>query len=184
MDSSELLEHYKYKHESDPLFSKGSSLFKHVPYLARIIKEHRVDTVLDYGCGKAKFWNYEYKDAILKPGLHTLNVTLYDPAVEEYNELPNSRYDLVVCTDVLEHLHPDDTEEIVRRLVYYTRRHLFCCIALTPAKKTFPDGTNFHTNLHSQEYWEDLFKREVEDYEKKHGSYITYRLSFNDEVFL
>lgn len=182
MDSSELIEHYKYKHETDPLFSKGSSLFKHVPYLARIVKEYRVKNILDYGCGKATFWNWEYSRATINS--HDYSVTLYDPGVEKYNKLPDGRYDLVVCTDVLEHLHPDDTEEVVKRLVYYTRRHLFCCIALTPAKKTFPDGTNYHTNLHSQEYWKDLFHREVEDYEKKHGSYITYNLSFNDEVFI
>ena len=57
MDSSELLEHYKNKHSTDEL-SKGSSLFKHVPYLARAIKDYNINTVLDYGCGKAFWWNY------------------------------------------------------------------------------------------------------------------------------
>jgi len=118
----------------------------------------------------------------------TLNIpkvvaTLYDPAVEGCDKLPEGRYDLVVCTDVLEHLHPDDTEMVVDRLVKYTRRHLFCCIALTPAKKTFPDGTNLHTNLHTKEYWEELFHKKVTDFEQKHGTYISYKLSFNDEVF-
>ena len=181
MDSSELLDHYKRKHKSDPLFSKGSSLFKHVPYLARVIKEHRIKGVLDYGCGKGFFWKYTYCNAILD--VDGLEKTLYDPAIEGCDKLPEGRYDLVVCTDVLEHLHPDDTEEVVKRLVYYTRRHLFCCIGLTPAKKRFPDGTNLHTNLHTQEYWEELFQRTITEFEQEHGTYITYRLSFNDEVF-
>ena len=181
MDSSELLEHYKYKHSTDSLFSKGSSLFKHVPYLARAIKDHNIVTVLDYGCGKAFWWKWDFHKAVFDT--QHLGLRLYDPAVPEYDKLPKGRYDLVICTDVLEHLHPDDTEEVVKRLVYYTRRHLFCCIALTPAKKTFPDGTNLHTNLHTKEWWEDLFKKTVQEYEDRTNSYITYKLSFNDEVF-
>ena len=181
MDPSELIEHYKHKHESDPMFSKGSSLFKHVPYLARVVKDHRVKTLLDYGCGKAFFWKWSYSNAILDT--ETLHKTMYDPAVKGRDILPKGRYDLVVCTDVLEHLHPADTNEVVKRLIRYTRRHLFCCIALTEAKKTFPDGTNLHTNIHTQEWWEELFEKEVNDYESKYGSYISYKLSFNDEVF-
>jgi len=183
MDSSELLEHYIHKHESDPLFSKGSSLFKHVPYLARVIKDHRIKTVLDYGCGKAFFWKWDYQPAVLNT-IPNLKIRLYDPAIEKLNKLPEGRYDLVVCTDVLEHLHPDDTETVVQRLVEYTRRHLFVCIGLTPAKKQFPDGTNLHTNLHTQEWWEELFEKTITAWENKHGTYITYKISFNDEVFI
>jgi len=181
MDSGELLEHYKYKHETDPLFSKGSSLFKHIPYLARIIDLFRVKTILDYGCGKATWWNWKYRNATFNND--ELRVRLYDPAVPKYDKLPGGRFDLVVCTDVLEHLHPDDTDEIVERLVGYTRRHLFVCIALTEAKKTFPDGTNLHTNLHTQEWWEELFARKVDEFEKKHRVTISYAISFNDAVF-
>jgi len=184
MDPSELLEHYKFKHEEDPLFSKGSSLFKFVPYIARVVEDNRVETILDYGCGKAFFWKWPYCNAILNRTQKSLTTTLYDPAIERRNVLPKGRFDLVICTDVLEHLHPDDTKEIVKRLIHYTRRHLFCCIGLTPAKKVFPDGTNLHTNLHSQEWWEELFAKEIQNYENKHGTYITYKLSFNDEVFV
>ena len=181
MKKSELLDHYKYKHDTDRLFSKGSSLLKHVPYLARIIKDYRVESVLDYGCGKATWWNYEYMRATFDGWLG--KVTLYDPAVSKYDQLPEGRFDLVVCTDVLEHIHPDDTHEVVDRLIRYTRRHLFCCIALTPAKKTFPDGTNLHINLRSQEKWEKLFADRVKTYQESTNSYITYQLSFNDRVF-
>ena len=183
MDSSEILEHYKFKHKQDPRFSKGSSLFRHVPYIARVVNEYRVDTVLDYGCGKATFWNWDYRNAILGPD-KVVDVTLYDPAVEEYDKLPSGdRFDLVVCTDVLEHLHPDDSERIVERLVMLTRKHLFCSIGLTPAKKRFKDGTNLHTNLRTREYWEDLFAQKVKDVENKYGAYFTYKLLYNDEVF-
>ena len=181
MKKSELLDHYKYKHETDSSFSKGSSLFKHVPYLARIIKEYRVESVLDYGCGKAKWWNWEHMTAVFDDW--SGKVRLYDPAVSRYDQLPDGRFDLVVCTDVLEHVHPDDTLEVVDRLIKYTRKHLFCCIALTPAKKTFPDGTNLHINLRSREEWEKMFADRVKAHQESTSTYITYQISFNDRVF-
>jgi len=181
MDKSEILEHYKHKHDTEESFSKGSSLFKHVPYLARIVKEYKVKSILDYGCGKATWWNWGYWRAMFDN--YQGSVTLYDPAVSRYDKLPDKRFDLVICTDVLEHVHPDDTQLVVDRLVRYTRRHLFCCIALTPAKKTFSDGTNLHINLKTKEEWEKLFADSVKEYEEKSNSHITYNISFNDAVF-
>jgi len=180
MNKVEMLNHYIYKHQSDPKFSKGTSLLKHIPYLTRVMHEHRVKSILDYGCGKAIWWDSLFWRPVMEA--HRVTVQRYDPAIEKFQDLPDTRYDLVICSDVLEHLHPEDTEEVVKKLVWYTRRHLFCGISLVPAKKRFKDGTNFHTNLHTKEWWEELFLRTVNDYEKETNSYISYKLSFNDEV--
>ena len=105
-----MLNHYIDKHKNDPKFSNGTSLLKHIPYLTRVIQEHRVKSVLDYGCGKGVWWGSFFWRPVMEA--HGVTVRRYDPAIEKFKDLPDSRYDLVICSDVLEHLHPEDTEEL------------------------------------------------------------------------
>src|SRR6267142_2204994 len=73
----------------------GISGSKHCEPLIEFCKKMNTKDVLDYACGKAT----------LQRGL-PFPIQNYDPFVPEYSKRPTPA-DIVVCTDVLEHIEPE-----------------------------------------------------------------------------
>lgn len=128
----------------------GGSLLQYLPELKDLIVQNNYQTVLDYGCGKAVVHN-QYK--------LTDSVTLYDPYYEPYSQKPYGLYDLVICTDVLEHVLEEDVESVLAELHLYTKQLLFLAISTKKAKKTFGNGMNVHITVKPKEWWEDKIKK-------------------------
>jgi hypothetical protein len=99
------------------------------------------DTILDYGCGKGA----------LAKALSPRPVMEYDPAIPGKDQAQPC--DIVVCTDVLEHIEPDMVHDVIKHLAQMTRRKLLVNISTVPAKKKLPDGRNAHICLHSSIWW-------------------------------
>jgi Methyltransferase domain len=98
-------------------------------------------TVLDYGCGRGTL-----KEAV------PFQVQEYDPGIPGKDALPEPA-DLVVCTDVLEHIEPDKLDNVLRHLRSLTKKGIFLVIALTPARQILSDGRNAHISLHPSKWW-------------------------------
>ena len=127
--------------------------------------------VLDYGCGKAEL------------NLHMpFAVKCYDPAVEKYSEKPEPA-DLVVCTDVLEHVEPECIDAVLDDLQRVTRRNALMTIALKPAIKTLADGRNAHVLLRPAEWWDEQISRrfDIVSSEKSEGG-VAYVLRAKKEA--
>jgi len=101
MSPEEMLDHYRDQHENNSQFSRGTALLKHIPEIARLCRLFDCKDILDYGCGKAWFWQLPHWRAILDSAD---SVLLYDPGIGKYSEIPSGRFDCVICTDVLEHV--------------------------------------------------------------------------------
>lgn len=125
---------------------KGDSLKKYIAEINDLIQQHECKTILDYGCGKAS----QHKKAKLG------NVTLYDPYYEPYNKKPEGVFDMVICTDVMEHIPEDEVGKILAELINYTDKILFLSICLKPAKKKFSNGENLHLTIKPKEWWESM----------------------------
>jgi len=125
---------------------KGESLKKHLPEIRKIITEYGIKSLLDYGCGKA---------ACHTPPL-VKDTTLYDPYREPYDKKPVGTFDLVICTDVLEHVPEDEIGRTLVELMNYTNKVLFLAISTKPAKKVFSDGSNVHITVKPREWWESM----------------------------
>lgn len=104
-------------------------------------------SVLDYGCGKGT----------LAKSL-PFPIAEYDPGVPGRTESPRPA-DLVVCSDVLEHVEPDrifyvldDLRRCVKELGYFT-------IHTGPASKTLPDGRNTHLIQKDLKWWRKKLQR-------------------------
>lgn len=140
---------YRQTHTKFPSNFKGFSLHKWIPDIGMLIKTSNIKTVLDFGCGKAGCWNqYDLK------GLWGLTeVALYDPGVESYNKLPEKRFDLVICTDVLEHVPEHLLNEVLTQITTRARKAVFCTISTRPASKTLVDGSNAHANVQNESWW-------------------------------
>lgn len=102
--------------------------------------------VLDYGCGQGAL-----KEGLLQYAPR-LAVREYDPAIPSKSGEP-AMADLVVCTDVLEHIEPDCIDAVLDHLKALTRKRLFTVISLVPAQKILADGRNAHILLKPREWW-------------------------------
>lgn len=146
MNKEYIASEYRRMHEKK-MFG-GSSLEIHLPKIKELIEWYDCKTILDYGCGRAKCHEKE------KLG----DVTLYDPYYEPYSIKPDSTYDFVICTDVLEHVLEDEVGKVLAELINYTNKILYLSISTKPAKKKFSNGENVHITIKPQEWWEGMIK--------------------------
>ena len=87
---------------------------RYMPQIKDIIEKYNIDTILDYGCGKAQHhlplhWN-SYK---------------YDKKTQFENGYAGRKFDLVICIDVLEHIPEADSTRIIKEIFDYSDKYVF-----------------------------------------------------------
>lgn len=114
---------------------------RHAPTVQKFCAALNTKDVLDYGCGKSRL-------AKALP----FHIQEYDPAIPGKEGSPEPA-DIVVCTDVLEHVEPsklgevlDDLQRCVKQVGYFT-------IHTGPAQKHLADGRNTHQIQQGREWW-------------------------------
>lgn len=115
-----------------------------------MLRNYHCQTMLDYGCGQGT----------LVQGLQgrpNLPVTFYeyDPAIPGKDYINQMFFDLVVCTDVLEHVEPDKLPIVIDHLFRLTGKILFLVIATRPSNKWFPNGQNAHLIIEPESWWKE-----------------------------
>lgn len=104
-------------------------------------------SVLDYGCGKGTLFD----DGRLRK---QFECTEFDPGIAGKDAMPVAA-DVVVCTDVLEHVEPDFLDNVLKHIRSLTTIGAYFIIAQTPAKLTLTDGRNAHLILRPTQWWLD-----------------------------
>ena len=163
---TEFLEAYKDLHTQDEKF-KGGSLLPYVLSINNLIKHYKCKTLLDYGCGKALAYSDKYMELKINAPVQKIwgidSYTLYDPAYPEYDTLPTGIYDIVVCTDVLEHIPEQDLDWVISRILNYSTKIVFINICTVPALKHFKKGRlkgkNLHISVFNEEWWMEKIGR-------------------------
>lgn len=112
-----------------------------------LAKRFDCHSVLDYGCGEGSL-----RTAVIEKNPR-LVVREYDPGVEGKDALPVFA-DLVVCTDVLEHVEPDKIINVLRHIGSLARKAILLVVALRPSEKALPNGQNAHVLIRSGAWWE------------------------------
>lgn len=120
---------------------------KWAPGVADLVESIGAWSVLDYGSGEGTL-----KKALLLLLTRSLRVSEYDPAMPGKDSNPEFA-DLVVCTDVLEHIEPDRLSTVLAHLKVLARKAVFVVIATRPSNKTMTDGRNAHLIVESGEWW-------------------------------
>lgn len=150
MDKQFLENEYRAMHAKKKF--SGASLEPHIKEIDALINEYDCKTILDYGCGQAKCW----EEMKLKLNPHSKQVTLYDPYVDRYSVKPEGTFDLVICTDVMEHILEEEVGKTLAELLNYTNKVLYLAIATYPANKKFSNGENVHVTIKPKEWWEQM----------------------------
>lgn len=104
--------------------------------------------VLDYGCGQGS----------LKKSLHPHRVQEYDPGIAGKDILPKPA-DLVVCTDVLEHVEPKTLMRVLDHIFKLTGYVAYIVVATRPANLILPSGRNAHLIIQDADWWISALKR-------------------------
>ena len=136
----------KQLHESDPYY--GTSGSKRAEVVRKMIEKIKPASILDYGCGKSSL-------AAALP----MPIWEYDPAIPGKDQPPRAA-ELVICTDVLEHVEPECLDSVLLDLRRVTLKVCYVVINTGPAMKTLPDGRNTHLIQQPMEWW----KGKLENY--------------------
>jgi hypothetical protein len=122
-------------------FAYGVGGGKHAETVIKLAESVKSKSVLDYGCGKG----YLAK-AIPWP------IWEYDPAIPGKQESPRPA-DLVVATDVLEHIEPEKLDFVLEDIRRCVKQIGYFVIDTQPAAKTLPDGRNTHLIQRDAQWW-------------------------------
>ena len=106
-----------------------------------LAKSLKTTSILDYGSGKG----YLAK-ALPFP------IWEYDPAVEGKEESPRPA-DIVVCTDVLEHIEPEKLSYVLNDLKRCVKKIGYFSVHTGASTKCLPDGRNAHLIQHDRDWW-------------------------------
>ena len=118
----------------------------------QVINKFGPCALLDYGCGKRTL------EKSLPPitGLRVFN---YDPCIDGLDERPKPA-EIVICTDVLEHVEYECLYNVLDDLKKFTRIALFLAVSTRKARKSYSDGQNCHTIVKDFDWWKPkLMKR-------------------------
>jgi 2-polyprenyl-3-methyl-5-hydroxy-6-metoxy-1,4-benzoquinol methylase len=140
-------ERYKQLHKE--LKFKGYSLKKWIPTIAQITSNANINSILDFGCGEARCWS----DFNLKELFDIKKYDLYDPGREEYSVLPDKKYDMVICIDVLEHIPENLLDTVLEQIITRTNKVFFCTISTRLASKILSNGQNAHATVKPRAWW-------------------------------
>jgi len=127
------------KHSQDSWGGAGKS---HADEIVAFADALGAITILDYGCGRGT----------LKPAIAPRAVVEYDPGIPGKDHLPE-QCDLLIATDVLEHIEPDRLDAVLSHMRGLCRCGAFFVIALSLSRVILPDGNNSHLIIRSPEWW-------------------------------
>jgi uncharacterized Rossmann fold enzyme len=126
-------------HRENLAFGVGGD--RHVTAVLELAKTLGTKDILDYGCGKGRL-------ARAIPW----RIGEYDPAIPGKTESPKPA-DIVICTDVLEHIEPTKLSAVLKDLRRCVLGVGYFTIHTGPASKTLPNGENTHLIQKNPKWW-------------------------------
>lgn len=146
---SDLASEYRMIHAAQP--SYGSADRKMMRYINPLIESLNCARVIDYGCGKGALGKFIQAST----GIET---QFYDPYVPEFSTRPDGRFDLLVNTDVLEHIPENSLLSVLDDMKSFSD-HCFFVISTRYAEQLLSDGQNAHCTVQPEAWWENILRQ-------------------------
>lgn len=140
--SEEYREQQRKLHENP---NYGVMSVKYAPLVSNVINKLHITELLDYGAGKGRLAQNLKVD-------HKMRIQMYEPANPDW-AFPPSPSQMVTCIDVLEHIEPDNLDDVLDDLKRVTNEVGFFTIHTGPAMKVLDDGRNAHLIQQDADWW-------------------------------
>jgi hypothetical protein len=137
------LDQYRLLHIADPKYGRSSENM--AGQVATLARQLRPASILDFGCGKSQLVD----NVAAQLGAKAYR---YDPAIKEHSTLPVTKVDLILNTDVLEHLDENEVDVLLSDLASISQ-NVFFNISTRPAAKILPSGENAHATVRDKNWW-------------------------------
>lgn len=171
---------YTFYHKKGSYFNSQAQ----VPHLCQLIQDFQFTSLLDYGAGSpTQIFGANYRRRIV-PSLRYYYA--YDPysVKKEVRAKPKvKKFDLVAATDVLEHILPEDIDDVIEELFAYTNKMLYVTICLSPAGKKICDekgkvkyNQSLHTLVRPKKWWLKLFASAERKLKKEENRSISIQI--------
>ena len=149
----------------------GKSTIPFAKFIKKIIVENKYNSLLDYGCGKGKYYFEKFNFEGEKfPNLKDywggeININLYDPCYKKFNNLIKKKVDVSICIDVLEHIPLEDLDWVLSEFISLTNKFVFISVSCSPAVALLPNGKNAHINLQQPRWWKNKLNEIAKEFE-------------------
>lgn len=173
-DYHALQEQYRILHEQGGKKTKGKDtgageafangeFVREAETVRKLMKQHQVRSLINFGCGQpAGYFNKRFKvkgTEQIAESMHAYlgkpYTKLYDPGVEEISMYPDHPSELVICSDVLEHIPEPDIDWFLDELAELATKVVHVTIHLGPALALLPDGRNVHVTIRPADWWRE-----------------------------
>lgn len=134
-------------HERIPTYGVGGH--KWADWVQLFCMSHRIESVLDYGAGKGALAGALEGSPFV--------VHEYDPAIPGKDARP-ALADLVVCTDVLEHVEPECIWSVLTDITSLSRKAVLLGISCKSSGKLLADGRGAHLLVKPAAWWREVLK--------------------------
>lgn len=140
---------------SDGKFFAGS--VQNAEVVAELVRAINPTRMLDYGSGKG----YQYLVKRVHEKWGGLLPYCYDIGVRQLSNKPDGKFQVILCTDVLEHIHEADVDTVLADIFSFAdeRAGVYLNISCIPSKhekghKTLSNGANVHLTVQPPAWWE------------------------------
>ena len=146
------VEQYKLLNDKNKLYYESNlSIFNMVNEISLFINYLKPKNILDYGCGNGVLLK------LLKHKYTKINIDGYDPAIKEFSVIPKNHYDMIINTDVLEHIPKSDIGYVVNHIKSLSN-NVFFCLHHGKAWTILPNGENAHITIEPKEWYHNLMR--------------------------
>lgn len=147
------VEQYKLLNDKNKFYYESNlSIFNMVNEISLFIDYLKPKNVLDYGCGNGVLLK------LLKHKYTKINIDVYDPAIKEFSVIPQNHYDMIINTDVLEHIPKSDICDVLNHIKSLSN-NVFFCLHHGKARTILPNGENAHITIKPKEWYHNLMKK-------------------------
>ena len=176
------IEQYKQYHAEEENNFPGNSLRPQLRHITDLIQDTKAETLLDYGCGKGlqySEWKHHEQLGVMP--------ALYDPAVSEFETLPDGPFHGIYSTDVMEHIPKEQIPETLYNIYSRAERFVFLGICTRPANTILPNGDNAHCTVEPIGFWRSMIEKyapkPIYTHIKTYGNCNSYEI-INEDVYL
>ena len=145
---------YTQLHYEDPDFGTSGTLID--TKLTKCIGYLKPKSILDYGCGKGTLIKQ------LKEQYPDIEILGYDPYVSEYSSVIDRKVDLVVNTDVIEHIPENNVCSIIEQISKISD-NCFFQFHHYPAVAILPNGENAHCTIKPISWYTNILNKYFKD---------------------